>query len=356
MRYTYNIFPALAITAVLASACTKDIEYNGPGDKNLLVANCIVEAGTQPVIKMSRSRSFLEDYSQDVELDSGVDVRIDINGETRQAKYTDLLGGYTDNRTVHEGDVITISASHPDYGSLRATDTVPVSQNLTFTDNVIKYVHSNRANQSFFESLFTYDDRDIDSTWVVNIEIKGRRHADDYYMLLISPILIYERHTQEDPTPEYMSQSLPFRVPSTTKVLLGQSDAATAVLEETSDDEEEIQVVPAMYTFSDEFIKDGQKISFEVLMTAPDTAQTLYKSGESGSGKYIYGDWKAYRFITQLYVLSKPYYMYWKSTSDYEETILLSEPVTIIHNVKGGLGILGSYAKKYDRLELVRDF
>jgi len=356
MRHTTRILPALAITAVLASACTKDIEYNGPGHKSLLVANCIVEAGSSPTIHMSHSRSFLEDYSQEMEPDSTVDVRIDINGETRQAKYSDLLGGYTDDRIAREGDIISISASHPDYGTLRATDTVPVGQDIILTGDVIKYVHSNRANQSFFESLFTYDDSDIDSTWVVNIEIKGRHHADDYYMLLISPILIYERHTQEDPTPEYMSQSLPFRVPSTTKVLLGQSDVATAVLEETSDDEEEIQVVPAMYTFSDEFIKDGQKISFEVLMTAPDTAQTLYKSGESGSGKYIYGDWKAYRFITQLYVLSKPYYMYWKSTSDYEETFLLSEPVTIIHNVKGGLGILGSYAKKYERLDLVRDF
>ena len=34
----------------------------------------------------------------------------------------------------------------------------------------------------------------------------------------------------------------------------------------------------------------------------------------------------------------------------------MSEPVTILHNVKGGAGILGAYTKKKFTLELVRNF
>ena len=56
-----------------------------------------------------------------------------------------------------------------------------------------------------------------------------------------------------------------------------------------------------------------------------------------------------YTLDVKLYVLSGAYYYYHKSVKDYndsEEISFLSEPVTILHNMKGGAGILATYTSK----------
>ena len=65
----------------------------------------------------------------------------------------------------------------------------------------------------------------------------------------------------------------------------------------------------------------------------------------------IYGD-LIYSANIVLHTLSSSYFFYHKSSQDFEdaEMTLMSEPVTVISNVKGGTGILGAYAsRKYTK-------
>ncbi|MBR3658748.1 MAG: DUF4249 family protein, partial [Bacteroidaceae bacterium] len=56
-----------------------------------------------------------------------------------------------------------------------------------------------------------------------------------------------------------------------------------------------------------------------------------------------------YSVTVKLYVLSDAYYYYHKSVNDYidaDDLSFLSEPVTIIHNIKGGAGIVATYTSR----------
>lgn len=358
MKQKY-IIPALLTLTLFITSCVEDIEYDGPGSKCMLVANCIAGDGTVPVFHMSRSRLFLEYYTSNDDFKSGVQMDIDINGTTQSASYDYDFGGYTDHRFVYQGDIISVSATHPDYGHITATDTVPYAQNCIINGYVQKYSHTNTISEAF-DDYQGFDDSAIDSSWVVELDIQGRPDTADFYMLKIYPFMQYKVKGLWTAGYDTLSKSLYYKIPTKTKMLLGQTDATTAILEETEEDSQ-FEWGATTYIFSDEFIKDGSKLSFEVLLEKPDTIQTIYMGFDpSDPGSYTdysgaeYCDSVTYGLSVQLYVLSNSYYLYRKTVADYDDSSFLSEPVTIIHNIKGGIGILATYAEKITGTQIVR--
>ena len=360
MKHTNRISAILFCTALLASACIEDIEYNGSDSKSMLVANCITRDLEIPVFHMTRSHSFLEYYSTNEDIKSGIDMTVDINGKTRKAEYDEHLGGYSDGRIIRQGDVISFNASHPEYGSISATDTVPYAQECHMNSYIKKYVHVKTISEAFEDYEPDFQDDKVDSSWVVELDIQGRPDATDYYLLKIEPVVVYTTKWAFDDNEFKMPAALHFKVPAATKVLLEQSNDATAILEETEEDSQ-FEYGFTTYMFSDQHIKDGSKLTFEILMEKPDTAQYIYYTNDTPdddsqsayppSDLYsfkTYGNEIEYQLNIQLYVLSRSFYLYQESVSDYEDSDMtfMSEPVTIIHNVKGGAGILATYAVK----------
>ena len=179
-------------------------------------------------------------------------------------------------------------------------------------------------------------------------------------MLKIYPFMQYKVKGLWTAGYDTLSKSLYYKVPTKTKMLLGQTDATTAILEETEEDSQ-FEWGATTYIFSDEFIKDGSKLSFEVLLEKPDTIQIIYTglypedpSMYTGNSGVEYCDSVTYGLSVQLYVLSNSYYLYRKTVADYDDSSFLSEPVTIIHNIKGGAGILATYAEKITGTQIVR--
>ena len=340
MKNTKTILISLLCTAMFVSACIEDIEYKGPDSKSMLVVNCIAQDGTVPVFKMNRSHSFLDYYYSDNDLTSGVNISIDINGNRKDATYNDEMKGYTDGRTISQGDIITVYASHPQLGSITATDTVPYGQECSMESYTKKYVHSKTMSEAFDDYVSDFDDSRVDSSLVVELDIQGHKEISDYYILQIEPMAVYTQQWILDSIPDTTYMALHFKVPAATKVLLGLSDDATALLEETEQDSQ-FEWGTTNFLFTDQHIKDGGKLSFEILLEKPDTTQQ------------IYGDDIRYYLNIKLYVLSGSYYYYHKSVMDYSnaDMTLMSEPVTIIHNIKGGAGILGTYAIKEFTIE-----
>lgn len=343
-------------TAVLICSCTKDIEYNGPDSERMLVVNSITQSGNVPVFKMSHSAFFLDPYYSGNNLKDGVTVNVDINGVTRSATYVDSLKGYTDGRAITDGDIISVNASHSKYGTVSAADTVPHAQNCLFTDYRKEYVPTQTMSELFDDYYSDFDDAAVDSVWVTEFEIQGIDNRKDFYMMTIEPRLIYYRHNWWNDGYDTLQQYLHFKIPSETKILLGLTDDATAILEETEADSQ-FEWGNKEFMFDDLHIKDGNKFSFNIMMEYPDTLDYIYTYSDMGyfEGTTPYSiadsikDEIIYSITVKLYVLSDAYYYYHKSVNDFrdaDDISFLSEPVTIISNVKGGAGILGTYTSK----------
>lgn len=341
--------------AVIICACTKDIEYKGPDSERMLIVNSITKSGNIPLIRMSHSAFFLDSYYSGTILND-VTVQIDINGQTRTATYMDSLKAYTDGRIINDGDIISVTASHRQYGTVSATDTVPHAQSCLFTDYRKEYVPAKTMSDIFADPFLNFDDESVDSVWVTELEIQGIDDKKDFYMLTIVPNLIYYKYNESSGEYDTIQEGLHYKIPAETKILLGQADDATAILEET-DAESQFEWGSRTFIFDDLHIKDGNKFSFDIMMEAPDTIGHMYVY--SNLGYYDHAapisiadqikDEVIYTIDVNLYVLSNTYYYYHKSVNDYrdaDDLSFLSEPVTILHNVKGGAGIVATYSSR----------
>ena len=342
--------------AVLICACTKDIEYKGPDSERMLIVNSITKSGSIPKFRMGHSAFFLDSFYSGNSLNSDVTVNVDINGQTRTAVYVDSLKAYTDGRIINDGDIISVTASHPLYGTVSATDTVPYAQNCLFTDYRKEYVPTKTMSDLFEDFYYVFDDESVDSVWVTELEIQGIDNRRDFYMLTIEPTLTYYQYNEWTDEYDTLQKNLHYKIPSETKILLGQADDATAILEET-DAESQFEWGKSEFLFDDLHIKDGNKFSFNIMMEVPDTLGYVYTYSNEGylesTDPYSIADKikdeVIYTINVKLYVLSNTYYYYHKSVNDYrnaDDIDFLAEPVTIIHNVKGGAGILATYTSK----------
>ena len=225
-RYNTIILAA----TVLICACTKDIEYKGPDSERMLILNSITQSGNIPKFRMGHSAFFLDSHYSGNSLDSDVTVKVDINGQTQTATYVESLKAYTDGRAIKDGDIISVTASHPLYGTVSATDTVPYAQNCLFTDYRKEYVPAPTMSELFDDPYSIFDGSEVDSVWVTEIEIQGIDNERDFYMLSIEPSLIYYKYTDWIGDYDTIKQALHFNIPAETKILLGQADEATASL------------------------------------------------------------------------------------------------------------------------------
>lgn len=351
---------------LLAAACTKDIEYKGPDSKPMLVMNCIVRDGESPVMHVSRSVFFLDFFLSNKSLDDRTTVDVEINGESRRASWDAEGQVYSDGRTVHAGDIVHITANHPDYPGVSATDTVPVPSECLINGYRKQYSPRKTIGELFDDDIDpSFDDSRIDSTWVVEIEIDGLKDHPDYYYLTIMPTITFVTDHYEGGPLDTVTVPLHYQIPARTRILLDQSDAATSFLEETESNDE-FKYGQESFIFPDQHIRDGSRLTFEILMERPDTVNgvlystdSLYiNSGDGGYAPYYYGNYLTtsgqiygdlvYSANIILHTLSSSYYLYHKSSRDFEdaEMTLMSEPVTVISNVKGGAGILGTYSSR----------
>ena len=271
----------LAAAVIICAACTKDIEYTGPDSERMLVVNSVTRSGNTPVFKVSHTAFFLDSRYTGTTLKDDVTIDVDINGVTRQAAYVDTLYGFSDGRTIKDGDILSIRASHPQFGTIRATDTVPHAQNCLFSDYRKEYVPTQTMSELFDDFVLGFDDSKVDSVWVTELEIQGIDNKKDFYLLSIEPSVTYYQYNDLTGQYDTLQEVLHFKIPSETKILLGQTDGATAVLEETEADSQ-FEWGTTEFMFDDLHIKDGNKFSFDIMMEKPDTLAYILTNSDQG--------------------------------------------------------------------------
>ncbi len=349
--------------ALLMTACVKDIDYKGPDGKRMLIVNSISESGRIPVFEMSHSSFFLDQYHTGNVLNDGIDISVTINGQEKNAAYVDSLKGYTDGRTLSQGDIISVYAHHDKYGTVTATDTVPFMQSCTLNGYTKKYVKKRVFMDMFDDFEEPFDDRRVDSAWVVEAEIGHREGETDYYILTVDPTYTYYIYNDTLDTYDTITSPAFYKIPAKTKILLGQASEATAMLEETSADSQ-LESGKTFFIFDDLYLKDGNKVSFELLMQVPDTIAYIYTYSADSTITDItpystadkMKDHVIYNPNIKLYTLSRTYYYYYRSVKDFDKsnTSFMAEPVTILTNVQGGAGILATYTPTTPQLTYCR--
>ena len=120
-----------------------------------------------------------------------------------------------------------------------------------------------------------FDDRRVDSAWVVEAEIGHCEGETDYYILTVDPTYTYYIYNDTLDTYDTITSPAFYKIPAKTKILLGQASEATAMLEETSADSQ-LESGKTFFIFDDLYLKDGNKVSFELLMQVPDTIAYIY--------------------------------------------------------------------------------
>jgi len=340
-----------AITALLITACVNDIEYKGPDGNRMLIVNSITPAGLVPVFEMSHSAFFLDSYYTGNILDNGVDVTVNINGQSKSASYVDSLKGYTDGRVLSQGDIISVQAYHPQYGTVYATDTVPYEQSCTVSEYKKEYVPGKTIGE-LFDWFRKRNQITADSVWVVEVEIGERKNITDYYILTIEPTMTYSRFNDTLGDYETIIDTIHYKIPANTRIILGQANAATALLEDTEASQMDHGL--GFFIFDDLYIKENNKVSFDIIMEKPDTLAYIYTYGKDSviidTKSYSIADKikdeVTYNANIKLHTLSRTYYYYHKSATDFKSSRVnfMSEPVTVLHNVTGGAGILATYA------------
>ncbi len=361
-----------ALSALTLVSCTMDIEYKGKDGKRMLIMNSVVEAGQQTYISVSRSAFFLDvsRTGQVLDQSDGVTVSVDINGVELDARYVDSIHGFQDSRITMEGDIISIRASHPQYGTVTATDTIPYAHDITMSSYTKSFVGGKTLSELFGdEEEIPIRYKSIDSVLVAEIELPGRKDTTDFYVIEIHPYMVYYRWNMTDW--DTLSNDPYWMIPTSSKVLMGQTSAGSTEMAGTELDIE-YDCGPTRFTFDDSYLKKGDKISVEILMNKPDTLLFPYydypvygidydqpddedEDDEEDEEEYngthapvsiadLIKDQVDYLVRVKVYTISSAYYYYQKSCMDYAnaDITFMSEPVTILHNVKGGAGILGT--------------
>lgn len=343
-----RLFISSAVALAFLVSCTKEIEYNGPASSPMLIINSLTCAGKSPSVSLSASTPFLETYNYDNIIKSGAEVIIAINGIEANATYVDSLKSYCDSRILNDGDIITVTATDPDYGIATATDTVPYSQTCTVSSHTKEYVPVVSWDDILYNSYS--GGNSVDSTWVIGTEIDLPDNRNHFYFLSIEPTMTYYRMTPFGM--DTIVKDLYYNIPTSTRIMMGQVNATDEM--QNSLEGESLQLGMSNFVFSSQNLEKGNTLDFEVLLEKPDTI--AYGPFYDSNGDYI--GWEPYsiadsiignpeyRTDIKLYVLSSTYYYYHKSVTDfmYSDLNFLSEPVTIIHNVKGGAGIVATYS------------
>lgn len=340
--------------AMMFSSCVNDIPYDAEIGAPKLVLNAILTPdGEQLTATVSRTVHFLD--TEEPQRLSDATVTATINGEEHTLTYDAAAEKYVSHYGLNAGDEVTLTAIHP-LGTATATQRVmsPTAVNVTTT-----------AMQPFVkpgDPLSGMLLSDVDSALVVNIHIDDPADETNYYRLTINYEGSYEVMFREDiymkrtPQATYLETFYPHYLLTESSSRLFTNSESTGQL-----------LGGLMYMssynsllFTDEHLRNDQgvpAIDFLMLLETPATSDDMYdpESGwsndmDEGSGYIFPADTVSratYHYSFTLETLSEDYYRYLNTASSYAMIggAFVGEPTHIHCNIRGGLGIVGSYSR-----------
>ena len=352
----------LLFLLMMLTSCVNDLPYDAEIGASKLVMNALLLPDSALTATVSRTAHFL-DTEEPPRLADAVVTAI-VNGEEHTLTYSATTKDYRSTYTLHSGDMVTLTATHS-IGTATAKHQVMRPTPIAIAQ-VTKQPFTNPGDPVSLATL-----NDVDSAMLVSLYIDDAADEVNYYRLTMDyggtylaryPEGIYSDYYpsagESDGTEYFITEEYFYP-----HYLLTESSSRLVI-----DSESAAQLVSGLLyltsynsiIFTDEQLRsNGQPIvDFLMLMESPRSSSNMYNP-ESGWG-YDYG-WgydsdfifpsdtvsrATYHYQFMLETLSEDYYRYLKSVSSYSMLggTFVGEPTPIHTNIRGGLGIVGSYS------------
>ena len=343
---------------MMLSSCVNDLPYDADTGAPKLVLNALLLPDSALTATVSRTAHFL-DTEEPQRLADAV-VTATINGEELALTYSAATKDYRSSYMLCSGDVVTLTATHS-IGTASATHQV-TSPTAIAIAQVTMQPFTNPGDPVSLATL-----NDVDSAMLVSLCIDDPAEETNYYRLTMDYVGTYQARypeglwsesysTIDDEAGYYTTEEIFYPhylfTESSSRLIIDSESASQflgGLLYMTSNNS---------IIFTDEHLRSaGQPIiDFLMLMESPRNSSNDMYNPDSGWG-YDYDEDNGFIFPADtvsnvtyhhhfmLEHLSEDYYRYLKSVAMYEMSGggVLGEPSPIHSNIRGGLGIVGSY-------------
>ena len=319
---------ALGISLLFFS-CENPIEFSGETTKPMLVVNGLISPDSLIKVHLSKSKFFLQD-NNNYEVVDNATVNVWVNGTKIEKLLSIGQGYYQSSFKPKIGDNIKITAENSEFSevstSTEITTSIPIlgadTTNHSFNEQyMLQYSSSNNSPQIVDTSGITKTE-----SFDVKIKFSDPATISNFYRLNLKTISYYDNDSISIANTWLNSNDMVFGNNNA-----GSLDAST-------------------YSYNNEFsdeLFNGKEYNLKFTFS---TSTSIYK--DQTYNKKEKSPIKRELNI-ELQSISESYFKYLRSQSASASTIeFFSEPVQIFSNVKGGIGILGSYSSSFYRIQL----
>ena len=345
---------------MMMSSCVNELPYDEQIGAPRLVLNALLLPDSTLTATVGRTAHFLD--TEEPQRLADATVTATINGERMPLVYSADTKDYCSPYILRSGDAVTLTASHA-IGTATATAQVTTPTALAIARTAMQPF----TNPGDPVSLATLNE--VDSAMLVSLHIDDPADEANYYRLTMDyygtylaryPEEIYGGYGQDkqDDASGYFVTEEGFYP----HYLLTESSSRLVV-----DSESAAQLLGGLLyltsynslIFTDKQLRsaDGQStLDFLMLMESPRTSGEMLdpESGWMGGNDWTDGfifpsdtvSHATYHYHFMLETLSEDYYRYLSTVSSYGIMggTFVGEPTHIHTNVRGGLGIVGSYS------------
>lgn len=369
---TFNFQFIITICVVMMTSCINDVPYDAEIGAPKVVLNAMLQPDSLLTATVSRTAHFLDIEEPQRLADASV-VAV-VNGREVLLTYSADTENYRSTYQLLAGDEVTLTATHA-IGTVTATAQVMIPKAVTLAQAAMQPF----INPGDPVSLATLND--VDSALLVSLHIDDPADEKNYYRLTIDYEGTYQACYPSDwiyaegPTEDTLMEGDMAIIEEVfyPHYLLTESSSRLVIESESA-----AQLLGGLLymtssnsiIFSDEHLRgaDGQPvIDFLMLMEYPRSSKNMYNP-ESGWGEEDLWEGEPNDFIFPadtvssahyrsqfiLETLSEDYYRYLNDVASYSMMggLSIGEPTPIHTNIRGGLGIVGSYASKEWEMEM----
>lgn len=334
MKTNYISILVLLGFSLLFHSCEKEIEFSGKTVNPMLVVNSFLSPDSLIKVHVSKSKFFLKDNSS-FEMVNNATVNVWVNGIKVEQLINIGLGYYEGSFKPKVGDIVKITATTSDFSEV-FTETKILQAIPIIKVDTARYQFEENPILSY--STYNNDPKAIDTvgfskheSFDFKIKFNDPKNESNFYRLTAKVIRYYDNDSIVIGDAQIQYNDLVFG---------GNNDSGPF---ETSG-------YNYYHEFSDELF-NGKEYNLSVSFYH---GTTLYKP------EYLetFQSKKAKSPIRQelqieLQSISESYFLYLRSrTTNMTTEEFFSEPVQIYSNVKGGIGILGSYSSSVYKIKL----
>lgn len=321
MKTKYIFFISLLI---VLTSCETVIDFNGKDTAPLLVVNSIISPDSVIKVHVSESRFFLEEDSKFVNINNAT-VKLWVNDLEYEQLTPANNGIYQGKYIPKSGDKLKITAKNSNYSEVSAsTEIIPANPILSVDTNSVILEKTPLLS-------YNYNSPTVVDTlgYLINNELKLKMNFNDpanqenFYKVSLRMKLYFSDGSTQIGKYYFSSED----------VVFGNTSASGIFDESTTN---------YYNVFSDELFNGkpyGLKLSanFYSYVYSNNVPSKLKSKDEPVNVTKN-------ELIVELQSISKSYYLYLKTrdaSSSYVD--FFSEPVQIYSNIKGGIGVFGSY-------------